>query len=256
MFILLNTTKTMDLGCAVPKGLRATAPVFATEAAGLIKPLQSKSPTALKKLMALSPTLADATKADLMTWGTSGNPSRPAMLAFTGLVYKYLDAPSLTAAEWKTAQGRLRILSGLYGVLRPRDSIEAYRLEMGLKYKPARAANLVAFWKDRITANLNRSLKKGEAVLSVAAQEYLKAVDLKALNGPVITPVFKERQADGGLKTAPVHAKMARGAMARFAIVHAIEDPSAMMDFGDLGWEASEPAPESGPWLFTRPVRD
>ena len=256
MLILLNTTKTMDLACQMPKGLRATAPAFLEEAAGLVEPLKAKSPAALKKLMALSAPLADATKADLVRWGTSGNSSRPAMLAFTGLVYRYLDAPSLTAAQWKTAHDRVRILSGLYGVLRPRDRVEAYRLEMGLKYKPRRAANLVAFWKDRITENLNGALKKGEPVLSVAAQEYLKAVDLKALKGPVITPVFKERRPDGSLKTAPVHAKMARGAMARFAIVQSVKAPSDLMAFGDLGWEASEAAPESGPWLFTRPVRD
>jgi len=162
----------------------------------------------------------------------------------------------LTAAQWKTAQDRLRILSGLYGVLRPRDRVEAYRLEMGLKYKPAGAANLVAFWKDRITANLNRSLKRGEPVLNLAAQEYLKAVDLKSLKGSVISPVFKERRSDGSLKTAPVHAKMARGTMARFAIVQRTAGPADMMGFGDLDWEAAEPVPEAGPWLFTRPVRD
>jgi hypothetical protein len=256
MLILLNTTKTMDLAAVVPVGLRTTKPAFAAEAAELVAAVGKKRPAELAKLMGLSESLADTTKADLARWGTRGNASRPALSAFTGLVYKYVDVPTLDAAGWERAQDRVRILSGLYGVLRPRDRVEAYRLEMGLRWAPGRVKDLVAFWREKVTARLNRDLKKGEAVLSVAAQEYMKAIDLNELEGPVINPVFKEVRPDGSLKTAPVHAKMARGALARYALVTGAETPADLLSFGDLGWEASCEPPASGPWLFTRPVRD
>jgi cytoplasmic iron level regulating protein YaaA (DUF328/UPF0246 family) len=261
MLILMNTTKTMDLACEVPAGPRTTKPVFSTEAAELTSALKGKRPVELARLMSLSETLADAAKGDLARWGTRGNDARPALLAFTGLVYRYLDAPTLDGDGWARAQDRMRILSGLYGVLRPRDRIEAYRLEMGLKWKPpgferTGAASLVAYWKEKITARLNKDLKKGEPIVSVAAQEYMKAIDLAALKGPIINPVFKERRHDGSLKTAAVHAKMARGALARYALVKAAETPEDLMGFSELGWEASSAPPESGAWLFTRPVRD
>lgn len=256
MLILMNTTKTMDFAAEVPAGLRTTKPVFAGEAAELVGALRGKRPVELARLMGLSETLADAAKVDLARWGTRGNASRPALCAFTGLVYKYVDVPGLDADGWARAQDKMRILSGLYGVLRPRDRIEAYRLEMGLKWKPPGAVNPVAYWKEKITTRLNRDLKKGEPVVSVAAQEYMKAIDIKTLKGPVIHPVFKEKRHDGSLKTAAVHAKMARGALARFAIDTRAETPEDLMGFGELGWEAAEAPPESGPWLFTRPVRD
>jgi cytoplasmic iron level regulating protein YaaA (DUF328/UPF0246 family) len=256
MLILLNTTKTMDLAAEVPAGLRTLKPVFADQAAELVASLAGKRPSELGRLMGLSETLADATKADLARWGSRGNSARPALSAFTGLVYKYLDAPTLDTAGWARAQDRLRILSGLYGVLRPRDRVEAYRLEMGLKWAPGRARDMTAFWREKLTTQLNRDLKKDEPVLSVAAQEYMKALDMKVLKGPVISPVFKEVRPDGSLKTAPVHAKMARGALARYALDHRVDVPEDLMGFGELGWEAASAPPESGPWLFTRPVRD
>jgi len=146
-------------------------------------------------------------------------------------------------------------VSGLYGLLRPMDRIEAYRLEMGCRFAPPGARNLTAYWRDRLTDALNDDLADGEAVVSAASQEYLKAVDRSRLRGPLITPVFKERRPDGSLRTPTVHAKMARGALIRHALVVGARTPKDLLGFCDLGWEAAEEPPESGPWLFTRERR-
>ena len=256
MIILLNSTKTMDLAAAVPARLKPTEPGQMEAARLLMGPLARISLKRLEVLMGVQGKLADQTRADLALWGREGRARRPALLAFTGLVYKYLDAPTLTAAHWKRAQGSVRILSGLYGLLRPLDLVEAYRLEMGSKVKPRGARNLVDFWKSPVTSALNGELKKGEPVISLAAQEYMKAVDAKVLHGPVVHPVFKERLPDGTLKTAPVHAKMARGALARFALTTGAKKPADFLAFAELGWEAATEPPAAGPWLFIRERRD
>ncbi len=256
MLILMNTTKTMDLSGSSPARLTPTAPCFAATAAELLRPLRRLSRAKLAAAMDLGPDLARATQADLAAWGQAGRPAAPALASFTGLVYKYLDAPTLTVPQWRDAHRRMRILSGLYGVLRPLDLVEAYRLEMGSRFQPRRAANLATFWKEAVTGALNADLKPGEAVLNLASQEYLKAVDVAALNGPVISPVFKEARPDGTHKNAPVHAKMARGALARFVFTSRAKQPADLLAFGELDWEASCEPPAAGPWLFTRPVRD
>jgi len=231
MLILLNSTKTMDLKVEVPSRLKSTTPLFQDAAAELARPLAKVSLARLDSLMGVKGKLAHQTRADLALWGQKGRGRRPALLAFTGLVYKYLDAPSLTAAQWRGAQKELRILSGLYGILRPLDEVEAYRLEMGSKVKPKGAKNLAAFWRDRLTDAVNAELKDGE---------------------PVISPVFKERLPDGTFRTAPVHSKMARGALARFALMTAARTPDNLLGFGEMGWETFEEPPVSGPWLFVR----
>lgn len=256
MLLLLNTTKLMDLEAPVPPRLRPTEARHTAEARTLIAALRGVKTPELQGMMDLSPELADATRADLVRWGESGRASRPALFVFTGLVYKHLDAATFTADDRRRAQRRLRIMSGLYGLLRPLDRIEAYRLEMGCRFAPPGARNMTAFWKDRLTDALNEDLAAGEPVLSTASQEYLKAVDAKRLRGPLITPVFKERRPDGSLRTPTVHAKMARGALIRHAVVHNAKQPEDLMGFSALGWEAAEPPPASGPWLFTRDRRD
>jgi cytoplasmic iron level regulating protein YaaA (DUF328/UPF0246 family) len=200
--------------------------------------------------------LADAARTDLARWGEPGNARRPAWYAFRGLLYQALDPRTLDAAARRRARGRLRILSGLYGLLRPDDLIEAYRLEMGCRWAPGRARDLAAHWRGRLTAAVNDELRPGEDVLSVASQEYLKALDVPALAGPVVTPVFKEERRDGSLKTAPVHAKRARGAILRHALTTAARRPRDLLDFDADGWTAAGEPPPAGPWLFTRPARD
>jgi cytoplasmic iron level regulating protein YaaA (DUF328/UPF0246 family) len=204
----------------------------------------------------LSAALADRTRADLARWGDPDNPRRPAWYAFTGLVYKGLDPRTLDAAARRRARRRLRILSGLYGLLGPMDLVEAYRLEMGVRWRPPGAVDLVDFWRPRLTAALDAELGRGETVLSVASQEYLRALDLTALGGPVVTPVFKERRTDGSLNTVPVHAKTARGALLRHALLTGARRPGDLLGFDAHGWGATGEPPEQGRWLFTRPARD
>ena len=255
MLILLNSTKTMNLTVEVSGRLKTTVPPFLEEAGELARPLAKVSLARLDNLMGVKGKLADQTRADLALWGQVGRARRPALLAFTGLVYKYLDAPSLTAAQWNRAQKSVRILSGLYGLLRPLDEVEAYRLEMGSKVKPRGAINLTEFWRDQLTAELNAALGEGEPVINLASQEYVKALDVKKLKGPLINPVFKERMSDGSLRTAPVHSKMARGAMARFALESGAGKPEKFLDFGAMGWETADEPPACGPWLFVRAHR-
>jgi len=255
MLLLVNSTKLMDLETPAPKRPATTDPDFSTTAGRLIKGLRKLNSTQLMELMSLSEKLAGSTRADLTRWGRTGQAQRPAILAFTGLVYQHLDARSFTAAELRFAQARLRILSGLYGLLRPLDLVEAYRLEMGCRFDPKGGGTLVGFWQETLTGALNAELKEGEAIVSVAAQEYLKALDPKKLRGPVIEPVFKEQHADGTLKNAPVYAKQARGALLRFAIRSKAKRPRDLLGFGELEWEATCEPPSAGKWLFTRPVR-
>ena len=255
MLILLNSTKTMDLKVDVPAGLAPTEPVHLAEARKLALPLAKVSLTRVGDLMAVKGKLAAQTRADLAQWGQEGRLRKPALLAFTGLVYKYLDALSLTMVQWKRAQETVRILSGLYGLLRPLDEVEAYRLEMGSKVKPKGAKNLTVFWRDRLTDAVNAELKDGEPVISVSSLEYVKALDLDRVRGPVISPVFKERFPNGTFRTAPVHSKMARGALARFALRTAAKSPDDLLGFGEMGWEPASEPPAEGPWLFVRAYR-
>lgn len=256
MKLLLNSTKTMDASVRAPKGYRTTAPAFADRAAELVAGLRALTAARYRKEMALSEKLADAALTDLHRWGQPRQPATAALFAFTGLVYKYVEAAELDAPALKAAQRDLLILSGLYGLLRPSDRIENYRLEMGSRWAPGRAKNLVQWWRDELTAALNARLKKGEPILNLAAQEYTAALDEKALKGPLISPVFKERNADGSLKNVSVHAKMARGAMVRWCLRNDVPDPAGLLAFGELGWEPESEPPSSGKWLFTRPVRD
>jgi len=256
MLLLVNSTKLMDLRTPAPSRLRVGEPFFAEEAAALVARLRKLRAADLARTLDLSEQLADRVRVDLARWGEAGNSSRPAWYAFTGLVYQGLDPRTLDAAARGRARRRLRILSGLYGLLGPFDRGEAYRLEMGCRFKPPRSTGLVSFWKDRLTEILNAELRPGEAVLSVASQEYVKALDLPALRGPVVTPVFKEVRPDGSLKTVPVYAKTARGSLLRHALVSGARRPRDLLNFAAHDWEATCEPPEAGPWLFTRPVRE
>ena len=256
MLLLVNSTKSMDLQTPAPPRLRTSEPVFQEVAATLVDRLRRLRPAEQARTLELSERLADRVRVAHAQWGEAGNPSRPAWCAFSGLVYRGLEPRTLDAGARRRARSRLRILSGLYGLLGPFDRVEAYRLEMGGRFKPPGAPHLVAFWRERITAALNADLRRGETVLSVASLEYLKALDLPSLHGPVVTPVFKETRPDGSLKTVSVHAKTARGALLRHALVTGARKPVDLLEFSAHGWEATDEPPDSGRWLFTRPARD
>ena len=256
MKILLNTTKTMDPRVSIPHRLEPTQPHFAAEANSLMAVLQRYSRPRLAREMGLSAKVADETKAVTARWGHPDEPRALALFAFTGLVYKYVEPAAWTARQVRGAQSRLLILSGLYGFLRPLDNIAAYRLEMGAKFKPPNASNLVSYWREKLTAALNAELRPNEPVLNLAAQEYGRALDFNSLKGPVISPIFKETRPDGSLKTAPVYAKMARGALVRHIFTTGTKRPTDLLGFQAMEWEAATEPPAAGDWLFTRPVRD
>ena len=237
-----------------PAAPRPTSPRQLDRARELAALLRPRTEADLARLMGLSGKLATETRAAAARWGAPGQPQAPALFAFTGLVYKHLGAATLTADQLRAAQKDVRILSGLYGLLRPLDRVEFYRLEMGVRLPAAGCANLTAYWREALTDALNADLKQGEPIVSVAAQEYVQALDVPRLRGPLISVVFKEQKRDGSLKTVAVHSKMARGALVRHALDCGAQAPGDLLGFGELGWEAAhEPPVDGGPWLFTRP---
>jgi len=260
MKVLLNTTKTMDLSASLGASLAAevemTTPIFYDQARELTGVIRSLGAADLAAAMGgLSDKLAAQTLADAFSWGQAGEQAVPALYGFTGLVYKYLDPKSWSGAQVRRAQGQLLILSGLYGVLRPLDSITAYRLEMGSKLVPPGAENLLKYWRTLVTAAVKATLDHGETIINLAAQEYTKVLAVPALESPIISPVFKERRPDGSLKTGGVYAKMARGALAKYIVTSGAKHPRDLLGFGEMAWEAATDVPETGDWLFTRAAK-
>ncbi len=254
MLFLLNSTKTMKMDAVVPPRLKVTNPRQLERSRILADKISKMSLSQLIKQMSLSEKLAIETKKNAAKWGLNDRPKTPALFAFTGLLYKSLDPFSLNPTQRNDAQKRICILSGLYGLLRPFDLIEIYRLEMGQKLAVGKTKNMVAFWKQYLTIKLNEVLKVGEPIINLAAQEYMNALYPKELNGPVISPVFKEEYPNGTYKTVTVHAKKARGEMMRYALITKARTPRDLLGFKILGWRAADEQPKFGPWLFTRPV--
>lgn len=234
--------------------MATTNPGFQKTAQKLAGMISKMAQPQLAELMFISDKLAAKTHAKFSMWGKAGQLKVPALFGFTGLFFKHLDAPGLNKNQLRFARKHVRILSGLYGLLEPFDLIEEYRLEMGYKLKVGNYSSLAQFWKDKLTAKLNKELASGEPIVSVASQEYMKALDIKKLDHPLIMPGFKEQRADGSFKNAVVHGKKACGAMIRYAIKNRAKSPNDLMGFSAMGWKAVQPPPENGSWLFTRPA--
>lgn len=218
MKILLSPAKTLDYDSKLPE-LTATQPLFKKQALELNDVLKAKSQKEISELMHLSDKLASLNVEryqDFSKKFTTSN-ARPAMYAFAGDVYTGLDAYSLTPADVQKAQEKVRILSGMYGYLRPLDLLQPYRLEMGTSLTVGDHKNLYQYWKEIITPSLNKELKNDELVVNLASNEYFKAVNKKELKGTLITPVFKDFK-NGKLKVISFFAKKARGSMSRFLV--------------------------------------
>ena len=254
MLFLLSPAKSLDFERAIPP-LPLRRPGFASEAAELIQRLRSLDAEAVAGLMDLSPALAELNAARYAAWRprfTARN-SRPAVLAFDGDVYAGLDASSLGLEDLAWADEHLLILSGLYGLLRPLDAMQPYRLEMGTALPNARGANLYAYWGDRIAQELNRRLR-GQAervVVNLASQEYFRAADRPGLKARVIECVFEEGQ-DGHFKVVSFFAKRARGLMARWAIQHRAETPAQLQGFDLDGYAFTAAASTPERLVFRR----
>ncbi|MBK8071576.1 MAG: peroxide stress protein YaaA [Ramlibacter sp.] len=254
MLFLLSPAKTLDYDTPVGD-LPHTRPAFVNEAAELVGVLRRQSPAQVARLMDLSDELAALNVSRYQAWVprfTAQN-SRQAVLAFNGDVYGGLDAKSLDAGDLQWAQAHVCILSGLYGVLRPLDRMQPYRLEMGTALKTPRGANLYQFWGARIAESLNRRLAADltPVVVNLASQEYFKAVDLKVLKARVVECVFEEWRADR-YKVISFMAKRARGLMARWAIAHRVTTPRKLQAFAGEGYGFDPAASTPGRLVFRR----
>lgn len=254
MLFLLSPAKTLDYESPLPE-LPHTLPAFAGESAKLVEVLRRKSPQQLATLMDISDPLAALNAARFQAWSpkfTARN-ARQAVLAFNGDVYEGLQARALGAADLEWAQQHLRILSGLYGVLRPLDWIQPYRLEMGTALPVGSAANLYQHWGSRIAEHLNGELAadKTPVVVNLASQEYFRAVDQRALKARVVECVFEEWK-PGGWKVVSFFAKKARGLMARWAIVKRVETPRRLENFNLEGYAFDAAASQPERLVFRR----
>jgi len=244
MLFLLSPAKSLDYDTPLPEGLPHTRPAFVPEAGQLIEVLRAKSPQQVASLMSISDALAALNVARYAAWRprfTATN-ARQAVMAFNGDVYEGLQAQTLSGDDLDWAQQHLAILSGLYGVLRPLDLMQPYRLEMGTRLATDAGANLYQFWGARIAEHLNQRLAQdiSPVVVNLASQEYFKSVDRKALKARVIECVFEDFKG-GQYKIISFYAKRARGLMARYAVQHRVTTPRQLEGF-DLEGYALHPA--------------
>lgn len=218
MKIVISPAKSLNFEKELPTEIY-TEPQFLKQATSIQRILKKKKPKVLSQLMDISDKLAELNWQRNQDWNvpfTKEN-ARPAVFAFDGDVYHGLDVYSLPTAKLDDLQDKLRILSGLYGLLKPLDLMQAYRLEMGTALPIGKNNNLYEFWKTTITKELNSELNKGDLFVNLASNEYFSAVDVKSLKVPVITPEFKDYK-DGKLKIISFFAKKARGMMVRYII--------------------------------------
>ncbi len=257
MLIVLSPAKRLDFESPLVSR-EFTQPDFLDESSLLVTQLRQRSPADLSSLMSISDKLGALNAARFHTWQLPFSPdnARPAMLAFAGDVYDGLDAATLTRSRLSWAQQHLRILSGLYGVLRPLDLIQPYRLEMGTRLATRRGGNLYEFWGDRITRSLNTVLADmpGATLVNLASEEYFKAVRPALLAAPVIQPVFEEARPEGDKPFAIVSffAKRARGAMARYVIEKRLSRVEALKNFDRDGYRFVPAASDARRWVFRR----
>lgn len=254
MLAILSPAKTLDYESPVPQ-LPLTTPAFVKRSRELIGLLRDLSVAELAALMGLSDKLAALNVARYAEWSprfTDAN-SRAAILAFKGDVYEGLQAWTFTAEDHAFAQTHLRILSGLYGLLRPLDRLQPYRLEMGAALSNPAGKNLYAFWGDTLAQALNAALaEQGDDVLvNLASEEYSRAALTPALRARVVTPQFREEK-DGRFKMVSFYAKRARGLMAGFMLRERLARPEALKDFRAEGYAFNKKLSTDDSWVFTR----
>jgi cytoplasmic iron level regulating protein YaaA (DUF328/UPF0246 family) len=252
MKIVISPAKSLNFDKHLPTALY-TEPLFLKESRQVHKVLKDKKPADLSDLMSISDKLADLNWKRNQDWKTPFTTSnaRPAVYTFDGDVYIGLDAYSIPEKKIEALQDRLRILSGLYGLLKPLDLIQAYRLEMGTKLSIGESKNLYEFWKPTITRALNKELKEDELFVNLASNEYFSAIDVKALKVPVITPEFKDYK-NGKLKIISFFAKKARGMMVRYIIDTNAQTIDDLKGFNYDGYQFDANLSEGNHLVFTR----
>jgi cytoplasmic iron level regulating protein YaaA (DUF328/UPF0246 family) len=241
MLLVLSPAKSLDFESPVPTS-KFTQPAFLDDSAQLIKTLRQKSPQDLSELMHISAKLGELNFERNLNWQTPFDTTnaRQAIYAFTGDVYLGLDVHALNQKDMAYAQNHIRILSGLYGLLRPLDLMQPYRLEMGTSLNHGSNKNLYQFWGDRLSEGLNEAMTghKTRVLLNLASNEYFRSVDKKVLNAEIISPVFKDYK-NGQYKIISFFAKKARGMMAAHVIRNRVESPAALHGFDMAGYQYS-----------------
>ncbi|NOR27058.1 MAG: peroxide stress protein YaaA [Lutibacter sp.] len=252
MKIVISPAKSLDFETKVPTS-QFTQGAFLNEASTLNSVLKKKSPKKISELMSISPNLGELNWQRNQDWElpfTLDN-ARQAVFAFKGDVYIGLDTYTLSEDKIEKIQDKLRILSGQYGLLKPLDLMQPYRLEMGTKLKVGRKENLYQFWNESVTESLNEELKEDEVFINLASNEYFKVIKPNLLKVPVITPVFKDYKNDK-LKIISFFAKKARGLMVRFIIDNAIETIEGLKKFNCEGYAFDSNLSSEKELVFTR----
>ena len=254
MLIVLSPAKTLDFESPVLE-VPTQKPEFATDAQALVRRMRAFDVGGVARLMDLSESLASLNVQRYKDYRPTPKPgqARAAVLAFDGDVYDGLKARELDADGLAFAESHLRILSGLYGVLRPLDAMQPYRLEMGTRLDTERGRDLYAWWGDKPARALRKAMKQvnAQVLVSLASQEYFGAVDVRALGARVVTPLFQERRAKGW-QMVSFSAKRARGLMTRYAIDRRITDPEALKAFNLEGYAFDPEASDDQTWMFRR----
>ena len=250
MHLLISPAKTLDMNVETGPANTTLSP-FLKESSLLIKDLKKLKSTEIQSLMKVSSKIAELNAERFNTWNLPFNKmnAKAAIHAFKGDVYTGLEAESLSDDDMIFAQDHLSLLSGLYGLLRPLDLMQAYRLEMGTKFANKRGKNLYEFWGDKITEEINNREK--EDVINLASNEYFKAINKKILKAKITTPVFKDEK-NGALKIISFYAKKARGMMARFIIQNRIKNVEEIKKFDLGGYAFSENLSSNKEFVFTR----
>lgn len=255
MIAILSPAKKLDFTSPIDANLPFTKPVNLKEAEELIGVLKLKSAKEIGALMKLSPALSELNFERYQDWTKSHTQknARQNVLSFNGAAYVGLDAPSLSEEDLIYAQDHLRILSGLYGILKPLDLLKEYRLEMGTRLKTDKGTNLYQFWGDKVTNSLKKDLKKqGNVLVNLASNEYSKVLDLNALDSRVITCNFKDMSKSGEYKTIMTYAKSARGMMTRYILKNKLTNPDDLIGFDYKGYFYSESNSSENELTFLR----
>lgn len=252
MLVLLSPAKTLDFDSPLQTDSHSL-PEFTASAQPLIEALRDKAPQEIAELMKLSDKLAALNVARYQSWQKkhSLKNARQALLAFKGDVYTGLDAQTLDQRDLDYAQNHIRILSGLYGLLKPLDLMQPYRLEMGTSLETGKGKTLYAYWGKTLTERLNTELTPDSVVVNLASTEYFKSVQPKQLKGRLITPMFKD-QKSGQYKIISFWAKKARGLMARYIIDNRLETPEQLKAFDYEGYAFNAAMSDGDTWVFTR----
>ena len=254
MLTVISPAKTLDFE-SKPATPRFTQPQFLDHSQELIEQLREFSPAQISELMHVSDKIGGLNAARFGSWTPAFTPenAKQAIYMFNGDVYEGIDPHTLHPQHIHYLQQHVRLLSGLYGLLRPLDLMQAYRLEMGTPFANSRGKNLYEFWGDRLTTLLNHTLQQqaSTTLINLASQEYYKALHPQAIHANIITPVFKD-QKNGQYKIISFYAKRARGLMVRYAAQHQISQPEQLKHFDYEGYAYNEAASSDNEWVFLR----